>query len=168
MSLLGNWLENVEHPNIIGRSRFDHRGQHSTDIRAVFFCHGQGALATLTGEEAVSDQAAATVTLEKVAARPEERSEQETKRQPPYNVVLWNDDDHSYQYVIFMLQKLFGYPPEKGFAMAKQVDTQGRVIVLTTALEHAELKRDQIHAFGRDDLIADCKGSMKATIEAVE
>jgi hypothetical protein len=30
------------------------------------------------------------------------------------------------------------------------VDTTGRVIVLTTSLEHAELKRDQIHAFGPD------------------
>ena len=49
-----------------------------------------------------------------------------------------------------MLMELFGYPPEKGFQMAKEVDTQGRVIVLTTTLEHAELKRDQIHAYGKD------------------
>ena len=52
--------------------------------------------------------------------------------------------------------------------MAKEVDTQGRVIVLTTTMEHAELKRDQIHAYGKDDLVAECKGSMKATIEAAE
>jgi ATP-dependent Clp protease adaptor protein ClpS len=82
--------------------------------------------------------------------------------------VLWNDDDHSYEYVILMLESLFGYPLEKGFLMAKEVDTQGRVIVLTTTMEHAELKRDQIHAYGKDDLIAECKGSMKATIEAAE
>ena len=31
--------------------------------------------------------------------------------------------------------------------------------------ELAELKRDQIHAFGRDDLIEGCLGSMWATIE---
>ena len=121
-------------------------------------------------EEAVSDQAAATATvpLEEVAARPRERAERETKRQPPYNVVLWNDDDHSYEYVILMLESLFAYPLEKGFLMAKEVDTQGRVIVLTTTMEHAELKRDQIHAYGKDDLVAGCKGSMKATIEAAE
>ncbi len=121
-------------------------------------------------EEAVSDQAAATATvpLEEVAARPRKRAERETKRQPPYNVVLWNDDDHSYEYVILMLESLFAYPLEKGFLMAKEVDTQGRVIVLTTTMEHAELKRDQIHAYGKDDLVAGCKGSMKATIEAAE
>ena len=75
------------------------------------------------------------------------------KQQPRYNVVLWNDDDHSYEYVVAMLMELFGYPMEKGFQMAEEVDTTGRVIVLTTTREHAELKRDQIHAYGRDGLI---------------
>jgi ATP-dependent Clp protease adaptor protein ClpS len=45
------------------------------------------------------------------------------------------------------------------------VDTSGRVILLTTTKEHAELKRDLIHAFGPDPLIPRCKGSMSATIE---
>ena len=87
------------------------------------------------------------------------------KRQPRYHVVLWNDDDHTYQYVIAMLQKLFGHPPEKGYQLAKEVDSQGRVIVLTTTREHAELKRDQIHAFGADRLLARSKGAMSASIE---
>ena len=94
-----------------------------------------------------------------------EKQEEKTKRQPPYNVVLLNDDDHSYEYVIAMLQQLFGYPKEKGFLMAKEVDTTGRVIVLTTTKEHAELKQDQIHAFGPDPLISRCQGSMSAVIE---
>ena len=102
-----------------------------------------------------------TITL----PRTKEKEEQKTKRQPPYNVVLLNDDDHSYEYVIAMLQQLFGYPKEKGFLMAKEVDTSGRVIVDTTTKERAELKRDQIHAFGADPDIPRCQGSMSATIE---
>ena len=98
-------------------------------------------------------------------AVPKLRPRERTKRQPPYNVVLLNDDDHSYDYVIAMLQQLFGYPKEKGFLMAKEVDTTGRVIVLTTTKEHAELKQDQIHAFGPDPLISRCQGSMSAVIE---
>jgi ATP-dependent Clp protease adaptor protein ClpS len=99
--------------------------------------------------------------------RKRKKDDQKTppKRQPPYNVILLNDDDHSYEYVIAMLQQLFGYPPEQGFQMAKTVDTTGRVIVATTSLERAELKRDQIHAFGPDPLIPRCKGSMSAMIE---
>jgi ATP-dependent Clp protease adaptor protein ClpS len=95
-----------------------------------------------------------------------EKQEEKTKRQPPYNVILLDDDDHSYAYVIVMLQQLFGYTKEKGYQMAKEVDATGRVIVLTTTKEHAELKQDQIHAFGPDPLIPRCKGSMSAVIEA--
>jgi ATP-dependent Clp protease adaptor protein ClpS len=48
------------------------------------------------------------------------------------------------------------------------VDTQGRVIVCTTSLERAELKRDQIHAYGPDPLIPRCQGSMSAVLEPAE
>lgn len=100
-----------------------------------------------------------------VAEPVEKTAPTKPKQQPRYHVVLWNDDDHSYEYVIRMLKELFGHAPEKGFQIADQVDKQGRAICLTTTKEHAELKRDQIHAFGKDNLIAHCKGSMSSTIE---
>jgi|SRR5580658_236610 ATP-dependent Clp protease adaptor protein ClpS len=87
---------------------------------------------------------------------------------PMFHVILLNDDDHSYDYVIEMLGVIFAYPPEKGMTMAKEVDQEGRVIVLTTHKEMAELKRDQIHAYGTDPRVATCKGSMSATIEPAE
>jgi ATP-dependent Clp protease adaptor protein ClpS len=90
------------------------------------------------------------------------------RRQPRYNVILWDDDDHTYDYVIRMVQELFGHELEKAFLMAKEVDSSGRVICLTTTMEHAELKRDQIHAYGKDDLLERCKGSMSASIEPVD
>ena len=95
----------------------------------------------------------------------QEAADSPPRRQPRYHVILWNDDHHTYQYVIVMLRQLFGHPPERGWKLAKEVDQQGRVIVLTTTLEHAELKRDQIHAFGADRLVARSQGSMTATIE---
>ena len=91
---------------------------------------------------------------------------QRPKRQPRYHVVLWNDNDHTYAYVIAMLMELFGHTAEKGYQIAKEVDSQGRATVLTTTREHAELKRDQIHAYGKDGSIRGCKGSMWSTIEA--
>jgi len=87
---------------------------------------------------------------------------------PKFNVILLNDDDHTYEYVIEMLKVIFAFPDEKGFQLAKEVDQEGRVIVMTTHREHAELKRDQIHAYGIDPRVATCKGSMSATIEPAE
>jgi ATP-dependent Clp protease adaptor protein ClpS len=90
------------------------------------------------------------------------------KRQPRFHVILWDDDDHSYEYVIRMMQNVFGHQLEMGYKLAKEVDSSGRVICLTTTKEHAELKMEQIHAFGRDDLIPQCKGSMSSSIEPEE
>lgn len=87
------------------------------------------------------------------------------RRQPPYHVILLNDDDHTYEYVIEMLGKLFGHGLQKAFLLAEEVDTAGRVIVDTTTMERAELKREQIIAFGADWRIPRCKGSMSALIE---
>ena len=98
---------------------------------------------------------------------PERKTKEQTKvkRQPPYHVILHDDDDHSFAYVIIMLKELFAHPEEKGFQLAKKVHLEGRVIVLTTSMELAELKRDQIHAYGPDPSIPRCAGSMTATIE---
>ena len=107
-----------------------------------------------------------------MVAVPQVDTENETKnrpkKQPRYNVILWDDTDHSYDYVVLMMKRLFRYSIERGFQIAKEVDSSGRAICLTTTLEHAELKRDQIHAFGKDELIARCQGSMSASIEPVE
>ncbi len=82
--------------------------------------------------------------------------------------MLLDDDDHTYDYVIEMLGKVFGHGVQKSMLMAKEVDTSGRVIVDTTSLERAEFKRDQIHAYGADWRIPRCKGSMSASIEPAE
>ncbi len=89
-------------------------------------------------------------------------------RQPPYHVILHNDDFHSYEYVIKMIQTLFHKTQEAAIEDAKEVDEKGLVILDTTTLERAELKRDQIHEFGPDKSVKGCKGSMSATLEAAE
>lgn len=92
------------------------------------------------------------------------------KTQPPqlWNVVLLDDDQHSYEYVIEMTQRLFGFSLETAFLSAKKVDQDGRVICRTCHRELAELKVEQIRGYGRDVLIASCTGSMKAIIEPAD
>lgn len=113
------------------------------------------------------DQVDSPVTERTLPARKSKSKKKDRpKRQPRYHVILWDDDDHSYDYVMKMMQDLFAASPERGYEVAKEVDTVGRAVCLTTTLEHAELKRDQIHAYGKDSLIARCQGSMSASIEA--
>ena len=107
------------------------------------------------------DQAATMV------AEPKSKSEKKPREVPKYNVLLWDSDAHSYDYVERMLKEIFGHTKEQCHKMAETVDTQGKVIVFTTTQELAELKRDQILAYGKDDLIKNCTGSMHSTIEAV-
>ena len=87
---------------------------------------------------------------------------------PRYHVILWNDEDHTYDYVIEMLIKLFRHTETAAFQMAREVDAAGKVVVDTTSQDRAELKRDQIHAYGADWRIPHCKGSMSATIEPAD
>ncbi len=102
------------------------------------------------------------------AKSPRLRERSRTRLIPRYHVVLLDDNDHTYDYVIEMLMKLFQHTREQAFLMACEVDAHGRVIVDTTTLERAELKRDQIHAFGADWRIPHCRGSMSACIEPAE
>jgi ATP-dependent Clp protease adaptor protein ClpS len=112
-----------------------------------------------------SEQETATATMV-----PEKKKERKPNKRevPRYNVILWDSDHHSYEYVERMLRELFGHAPETCHQMAVEVDTRGKVIVLTTTKEHAELKRDQILAYGKDELIKNCTGSMHSTIESVD
>lgn len=102
-----------------------------------------------------------------VLTLPEIAQEEETItiHLPPYHVVLLDDDHHTYEYVIEMLCAVFGYSEEKAYGMAVIVDRAGRVVVCTTTKERAELKRDQIHAYGADWRIPTSKGSMSAVVE---
>lgn len=108
-----------------------------------------------------------TATIEQTSTRtaPTAAGKRKPKQPTLWHVVLHDDDDHSYMYVMRMLQHLFIKGFEESFLMAQRVDTQGRVICETCHKERAEFKRDQILAYGADILIARCKGSMTATIE---
>ena len=117
------------------------------------------------GSKAVSDFSAVVIPASGAGTKRKRKDKQQRKRQPRYHVVLWDSEDHSYEYVIRMMQELFRHDEVRSFVIAKAVDTSGRAVCMTTTKEHAELKRDQIHAYGRDRGIPRCKGSMHATIE---
>jgi ATP-dependent Clp protease adaptor protein ClpS len=77
-------------------------------------------------------------------ASPEMRHDPEAKLLPPYNVILFNDDHHSMEFVVEVLCKVFGYKPERSIQLMIEAHTSGRSVVWTGAKEVAELKAEQI------------------------
>jgi len=94
-------------------------------------------------------------------------SEDETRRDrtPLYRVVLLNDEYHTYDYVIEMLQKILVFTLAEAFEHAQEVDTRGRTILITCELSEAEFARDQIQMYGPDWRLPQSKGSMSALVE---
>lgn len=85
-----------------------------------------------------------------------------------YHVVLLDDDEHTYEYVIEMLQKLFVVSKEIAFRHAVEVDSTGKTIVITCEKPEAQFACDQIHAYGADPRMPKSKGSMSAVLIPVD
>jgi ATP-dependent Clp protease adaptor protein ClpS len=101
----------------------------------------------------------------KPAATPETEVHEQERLTPLYHVVLLDDDEHTYDYVVEMLGRLFLMSPAEAFQHAVEVDTTGRTVVITCELPQAEFARGQIHAYGPDWRMPNCKGSMTAVLE---
>jgi len=84
---------------------------------------------------------------------------------PLFRVVLLDDDDHTYDYVIEMLQKTFVFTLDEAFRHAEEVDRCGRTVLIVCELAQAEFARDQIQGYGPDPRLPRSKGSMSAVIE---
>ncbi|MCE9562950.1 MAG: ATP-dependent Clp protease adaptor ClpS [Planctomycetes bacterium] len=81
---------------------------------------------------------------------PDTENETRTRRQPPYAVILHNDDVNSMDFVVSVLRKIFGYSVEKCVELMLEAHEKGRAAVWIGALEVAELKADQIRSCGPD------------------
>src|SRR5882757_6249845 len=91
-----------------------------------------------------------------------------TQRQPPYNVIILNDEEHTFDYVIELLTKLFRHPLPTAEALTWQIHNSGRAIVYTTHKEKAELKRDQVLSYGADPRMSISKGPLGCYIEPAQ
>lgn len=99
------------------------------------------------------------------ATDPSTAAERKTHRLPPYNVVIFNDEDHSFPYVIDLLVKLFRHPKSTAELLTWRIHMRGRAVVYTTHKEKAEFKREQVLSYGADPLVASSKGPLRCVIE---
>ncbi len=91
--------------------------------------------------------------------------ETKTKRQPPYNVVIVNDEEHTFEYVIELLTKIFRHPLKMAETLTWRIHKTGRSVVFTTHKELAELKREQVVSYGPDHRLKASKGPLRCYIE---
>jgi ATP-dependent Clp protease adaptor protein ClpS len=63
---------------------------------------------------------------------------QETERDLPWNVVLYNDDHHSFDEVILQVQKATGASLQRAFDITMEAHTKGRAICFTGTLSDSE------------------------------
>ena len=78
-----------------------------------------------------------------------------TRRVPPYNVIIDNDDYHSFEFVIDVLRKVLGCTAQRAFQLTEHAHKTGRAIIWTGPKEVAELKVEQVRG------IHEIRGSRK-------
>jgi ATP-dependent Clp protease adaptor protein ClpS len=98
-------------------------------------------------------------------AQPKPKHQTQTRRQPPYHVVILNDEEHTFDYVIELLSKIFGHARATAEALTWRIHVRGREVVFTTHKELAELKREQVLAYGPDPRLPTSTGSLACYIE---
>jgi len=103
--------------------------------------------------------------MAKSAVSPQTEVVERDQLTPLYRVVLLDDNDHTYDYVIEMLQKVFIFTLEQAYRHAEEVDRRGRTVLITCELREAEYARDQIHSYGPDWRLPRSKGPMSAVVE---
>jgi ATP-dependent Clp protease adaptor protein ClpS len=63
---------------------------------------------------------------------------EDTASDLPWNVILYNDDNHSFEAVILQVQKAAGVSLERAYEITMEAHSKGRAICYTGPLERCE------------------------------
>ena len=74
--------------------------------------------------------------------------EEDVTRDVPWIVIVWNDPINLMSYVVYVFQKLFGYPRDKATKLMLDVHHRGKAVVSSGARERCELDVSRLHACG--------------------
>jgi ATP-dependent Clp protease adaptor protein ClpS len=77
---------------------------------------------------------------------PEEAEEVRTRFLPPYNVILENDDHHSFEFVVDVLRKVLACTQQRAVQLTLEAHTKNRAVIWTGSKEVAELKVEQVRS----------------------
>jgi ATP-dependent Clp protease adaptor protein ClpS len=80
--------------------------------------------------------------------QPEPDIDTSIEEDKPWLVIVWNDPVNLMSYVVFVLQKLFGYSREKATRLMLQVHHEGKAVVSDGTREKAEADVARLHGHG--------------------
>jgi ATP-dependent Clp protease adaptor protein ClpS len=83
-------------------------------------------------------------------------------------VIIHNDDEHSYQYVMNVFCNVFKIPPHVGFLLAQEIHHSGKCLIEVADDNTATTLLKQMETFGADALIPGSTGPLKLEIERGE
>ena len=100
---------------------------------------------------------------------PESEGSTETGTLPktamPCKVVLFNDEEHTYDYVVEMLTQVCKLSKDNAFRCAVEVDLTGRTVVKYGTRNQCEGTCSKIRAYGPDHRLPQSMGSMNAEVQ---
>jgi len=76
----------------------------------------------------------------KTTVLPQEKNE--TELDNPWQVVLFNDESHSFDEVILQIQKAAGYSLERAFELTMRVHTSGKAMIYVGSKDECEKVAD--------------------------
>lgn len=65
-----------------------------------------------------------------------------------WHVIVWNDPVNLMSYVVYVLQKLFGYNLDKATQLMLEVHNDGKSVVATVERERGEGYVSRLHSYG--------------------
>jgi ATP-dependent Clp protease adaptor protein ClpS len=87
-------------------------------------------------------------------------------RGPRHSLIVLNDDTHSFDYVLELLQEVLGTSVERANEFVFVIDRAGQCVVFTGSREEVLDKRDRIRARGADPAMSRSTGPLR--VEVVE
>lgn len=78
----------------------------------------------------------------------EVESGEDLEHDVPWVVIVWNDPVNLMSYVVWVLQKLFGFPYPKAEKLMMDVHTKGKAVVSSGSQAEAEGHVARLHAHG--------------------
>ena len=93
------------------------------------------------------------------------QEEVKTKTVRHWKVVLYNDEDHTYDYVVAVLVACCGMAREQAFRCAVEVDLTGRTTVFYGSQDECMRVSEKINGWGPDHRLLRSRGSMNSAVE---